>query len=84
MELDILRENIDRVDAKILELLNERFDYCIAIGEIKKREGMQSVYVASREQEIIDYLSQDEEYPGLVKTIWPVIMYFSRELQKQL
>ena len=84
MELDILREDIDRVDQEILALLNERFGYCIAIGEIKKREGLQSVYVPEREQEIINYLSQDEDYPGLVKTIWPVIMYFSRELQKQL
>ncbi len=82
MELELLREQIDRIDNEILELLNKRFDYCVGVGEYKQRNNIQSVYDHKREQNIINRLKTEEEYPGLVNAIWPAIMNFSKTLQK--
>lgn len=82
MELELLREQIDRIDNEILELLNKRFDYCVGVGEYKQRNNIKSVYDPKREQNIINRLKIEEEYPGLVNAIWPAIMNFSKTLQK--
>lgn len=74
------REHIDSIDARIVELLNLRFNFCKIIGQEKKRLAS-TVYDPTREQKIIDKLTEKEEYPDMVKTIWPHIMDFSKTLQ---
>lgn len=39
---------------------------------------------AIRERQIIDTLSEDAWYPGMIEAVWPAIMAFSRELQSDL
>lgn len=83
MTIESLRNEIDNIDAEIVSLLNKRYNYCIAIGELKKNNLIQ-VLDSSREQKIIDRLNTMSEYPGMVETLWPVIMEYSRNLQFNL
>lgn len=55
-ELDKHRQNIDDIDQKILELLNNRAKEAMHIGEIKKAAG-QPLYVPSREKKIFERLT---------------------------
>ena len=80
-KLKLYRESIDHIDEVIVNYLNYRFQYCQEIGKIKKESNTQ-VLDSNREKEIIDKLKQYEKYPGMVETIWPVIMEFSKQLQK--
>ena len=51
------RAEIDRVDAELSKLLNERAGYAIAIGKVKKLCGAK-VFDPAREQEIIKRLTE--------------------------
>lgn len=80
MTIETLRNEIDVIDAQLIDLLNHRYCYCIEIGKLKKGQGTM-VRDAIRERQIIDTLSEDAWYPGMVEAVWPAIMAFSRELQ---
>ena len=80
--INSLRENIDSIDNSIIDLLNSRFSFCETIGVLKKANNIPTVYDPAREQTIINRLSLREKYPGMVEAIWPVIMNFSKDLQK--
>lgn len=51
-ELEKYRENIDRIDKQLINLMAERFRYSAQIGAIKKSEGL-SVLQSERWDEII-------------------------------
>lgn len=55
------RKNIDCIDEKILELLNERAKFAVKIGKIKQSNG--AVYVPSRETEVINRLVKNNKGP---------------------
>ena len=57
MELEELRDNIDRVDNEILALLNERMKYVHKVGELKNKTGG-AIYRPEREQAIINRLTK--------------------------
>ena len=80
MTIETLRNAIDVIDAQLIDLLNRRYCYCAEIGKLKKGQGTM-VRDAIRERKIIDTLSENELYPGMVEAVWPAIMAFSRELQ---
>ena len=60
--LDALRKKIDRVDSRILELLNERASLALKIGRQKSLAG-KPVYVASREREVYQRLTKANPGP---------------------
>lgn len=80
MTIETLRNEIDIIDAQLIDLLNRRYCYCVEIGNLKKEQGTM-VRDAIRERQIIDTLSEDAWHPGMVEAVWPAIMAFSRELQ---
>lgn len=80
MTIETLRNEIDVIDAQLIDLLNRRYCYCVEIGKLKKGQGTM-VHDATREKKIIDTLSENEWHPGMVEAVWPTIMAFSRELQ---
>ncbi len=55
------RKNIDYIDEKILELLNVRAKFAIKIGKLK--ENADTVYVPSRETEVINKLIKTNKGP---------------------
>ena len=62
MGLERLREEIDILDMKIVELLNERAGVVKEIGEIKKRTNAQ-VYVPDREKQVYERITAHNKGP---------------------
>lgn len=79
-EMEVLRTSIQMVDADILRLLEERMGYVLRVGEIKN-EYNAPIYVPEVEKKKIETLSARCSYPGLVETIWPVIMCYARSVE---
>lgn len=77
------RIEIDAIDADIVRLLNKRYDACIAIGKAKK-QGATAIFDPNREENIMKRLSSLAKYEGMINTLWPVIMSFSKKLQSDL
>ena len=75
------RSSISYTDKQIIKLLNTRLTFCKLIGKEKQRLGLE-VYDPNREEQNIKELSKLEKFPGEVEAIWPAIMAYSRELQK--
>lgn len=55
--IDQWREEIDRIDAQLVTLLNRRAECALAIGRIKRRE-RQPIHAPERERAVIDRASQ--------------------------
>lgn len=62
MDIDYLRKEIDALDSKIVELLNERAKIVLKIGEIKKQNQAQ-IYVPNREQEVYSRIKSQNKGP---------------------
>lgn len=61
MTIDEIRREIDRLDSELLRIFNQRADYALKIGEIKKGLGL-PVYDPNREKKIFQRMK--EENPG--------------------
>jgi chorismate mutase/prephenate dehydratase len=84
--VDALRKKIDHVDAKLLELLNERASLAKKIGQTKSLDG-QDVFVPGREKEIFKRLSTLNAGPlpeNSVHSIYREILSASRSLEAPL
>ena len=62
MDIDSLRKEINALDSKIVELLNERAKIVLKIGKIKKRNKAQ-IYVPNREQEVYSRITSQNKGP---------------------
>ena len=61
MTIDEIRQEIDRLDSELLRIFNQRADFALEIGKIKKGLGL-PVYDPSREKNIFQRMK--EENPG--------------------
>ena len=80
-----LRKLIDKIDDQLFELLVERFDVSIKIGDIKASKNI-NIDDPNREQEIIDRLSIKLEGKLKKEDIETIIRSFyniSKKLQKK-
>lgn len=80
LELNKLRKSIQIIDEEILALLELRIDFVKAVGEYKAERNL-PIYVPEVEKKKIEELSAECAYPGLVETIWPVIMCYARSCE---
>jgi len=80
--LDALRKSIDKVDDKILNLLEERATYVHDIGVIKNKENS-SIYRPLREKEILErlYKQQDKLSKNNIDAIFLEIFSASRSME---
>lgn len=62
MDLNELRKKIDTLDASIVNLLNERINVVLDIGETKKQSGGE-IYVPAREREVFEKIKRLNEGP---------------------
>lgn len=79
-----LREEIDKIDARILELINRRLEIGQQVGAVKKKEGGQ-ILDRTRERMVIENLfkiNQGPADPELIQYIFNVIITATREIQK--
>jgi chorismate mutase/prephenate dehydratase len=84
--LALLREQIDRIDAQVLNLLNRRASLAMRIGHLKSRDRA-SVYVPSRERQVLARLAELNKGPlstDAVRAIYREIISASRALEEPL
>nr|WP_319493189.1 prephenate dehydratase [uncultured Desulfobacter sp.] len=82
--LSPLRDEIDRIDVQILELINQRLEIGKKVGEIKKQEGSQ-VLDRTRERMVIERLFKLNPGPAdesLIQYLFNVIITATREIQR--
>jgi len=79
MPLEELREKIDRVDARIIQLLEERVDLAKKIGEAKRKHNL-PISDPKREQEVLIKVTERTRLnKGFVKKLFESIMEYCRE-----
>lgn len=80
-----LRDQIDGIDAKLLQLLNERASIAMHIGEIKHQH-QSTVFKPERELQVIQSLQEKNQGPLLnasIPNIWREIMSAARMLEQK-
>lgn len=80
-KIDVLRTEIDSIDDKIMDLLDQRFFITKAIGEEKKKNSTH-VLDSNRELFIFDKTSKLSHYPE-IKQIYECIMNTSKAQQRK-
>lgn len=84
MEIDEIRERIDRLDDELLHIFNERASLALAIGEIKKRLGL-PVYDPAREKRIFARMKEANPGPlddGAIVRLFERVVDESRRLER--
>ncbi len=79
------RSDIDRIDLKILDLINQRLILGKKIGQIKEKK-QTDVFDSSREKQVISKILKNNKGPAqeqLLKYIFNVIMTATRDIQKK-
>jgi chorismate mutase len=83
-DIGILRQAIDEIDKKILDLINQRLSLAKQIGDFKKKGGIQ-ITDSGREKEILNRLLKKNNGPlgadGL-RNIFEAIIAESRNVQR--
>ena len=82
-ELELLiqkRDEIQEIDKNIICLLIKRIAAAKVIGDIKRKNN-KPIYVPEVEKQKIETLAEYCGMPGLVETIWPVIMCYTRSVE---
>lgn len=79
-----IRQEIDRVDTRLLKLLKKRADLVKNIGQFKKVNGL-PIKDSQREQQILDgilkQVGSDAMLSKLAKKIWRLIFEYSYKLE---
>lgn len=86
MNLDDWRSRINDLDNRILQLLNQRAEAVLQIGDLKRRKDA-PVYAPDREAEILRRLSESSAGPlggEAIGAIWREILSASRALESSL
>src|SRR5262245_1541449 len=86
MNLDDWRSRINNLDAEILNLLNQRGQAALQIGELKRQQTL-PFYVPEREAEVLDRLASANRGPlpgEAVRAIWREIISASLALEAPL
>lgn len=86
MGLDEWRARIDAIDREVLDLLNQRADAAIQVGQIKQEQGAEC-YVPEREHELLERLLRLNPGPlpaEAIRAIWREIFSASLTLQRPL
>ena len=84
MEMDRLRDAIDRVDEVIVKLLNPRARYAIQIGRVKK-EAELPIYSPERDKEVlanVEKWSDGPLEPSTMRRLFERIIDESRRVER--
>ena len=84
-QLDSLRDKIDAVDRKMVNLLNERAVYAKKLGDIKLGAGL-PIYMPKREEEVIHNVKQHNSGPlsdDAIQRLYERIIDESRRLERE-
>ncbi len=84
--LEYYREQIDKIDTKLIALMEERMDVAKNIGTVKLKSGLQ-VLDESREKKVLASRVDkvvNPEYEGLIEEFFVKVMALSRGVQQKL
>ena len=84
-ELIELRENINEIDKKIIDLIKERMEISVKIGKYKSVNNL-SILNNNREKEVIENLKNynDNKLDNkFIERVWLQIMGYSKIIQNQ-
>ncbi len=84
-DMKSLREKIDRLDERIVKLLNKRAKYADEIGKIKEKLGLE-VYSPEREKQVIENVSNENPGPltdEAIGRVYERIIDESRRLERE-
>jgi chorismate mutase len=80
-----LRESIDRIDREVMELIAQRLELVMKVGEIKRTHGL-AVYDAERERELLDRVGRTARAPldaATARRIFECVIQESRDLERR-
>ena len=83
MEIDKLRKKINKIDSKIIRLIDERVKVVKKIGKIKKKAGIR-VFQPAREKIVLEKVSKQSKNKRIATKIFKKIMSESRKIQETL
>lgn len=84
MELDVIRQEIDRIDKQLIALFKQRMDCARRVGEYKKERDL-PVLNTQRENEVLDNVERSGgEYGYAARLLFSNIMELSRALQHDI
>lgn len=85
MDLGKIREEIDGIDDKIVELFSKRMELCVNVAKYKKENGL-PVFQASREEQILEKVGKKcpENLKRGTKLLFTHIMDISKCLQQEM
>lgn len=79
--LDNQRENINSIDKRIIQLLEERFDICQEIGLIKAKNNL-AVFDPSREKNVLTKIEKlSKKYPKQNIAVFKSIMQEAKNIE---
>jgi len=87
VEIEELRKQIDAIDAKLVELMNERARCAVEIGRLKREAGQAAVYSPERERDVFERIKASNKGPLsdlALASIWKEMMSGSLALEKAL
>ena len=81
-----LRSQIDAVNARLLDLVEERLDLSVQVGEIKQKAGL-PLYSEEREQDLLRRFRAEAVERGIdpdyVEELMAVVLVHSRAAQRK-
>ncbi len=84
VQLQVYRKEIDKLDAEIAQLLEQRFELCCSIGDLKRNSDM-SVEDQRREMVVLTKVAEatvSDRVREAVLDVYRVILQESRNLQQ--
>jgi monofunctional chorismate mutase len=83
-DLSVIREKINELDNKIIELWKERMDLCLSVAQYKKENNL-PILDEKREKELLDRIGNfaGDELNSYARTLYEAIMSVSRAYQHE-
>lgn len=85
MDLENIREKIDKIDTQLVELLKERMDCAAEVAKYKSENGLK-IYDPNRERSLLNRVSElaGEEHEASARVMFSLLMELSRSHQSKL
>lgn len=82
MDIEVLRQEIDAIDAELVKLFCRRMKAASGIADYKKEKNL-PIHVPEREAQVLEKVSQlaDAEFSEDVKQLYQTLFQISRDYQ---
>lgn len=84
IEINLLRNEINKIDRKLLELFKQRMEISKKMGKVKKENSI-PIFDPEREREIINIYTENEEILNkkYIEKFFQALMDISKEIQSE-